>query len=130
MKSILASILLILTLTSFKDPIVNTTWRWTIAKGCVNTYKFKPNNIIENYDCELDYKIKGTYKFSKDTLIVTLVDDSHPEDGGIVIIDRYKYFLVRNNQFLYTISFQRRERNKWDKEKRIHQFSDYKKINH
>ena len=130
MRSILASILLIFTLTSFKDPIANTTWSWNIEKGCVTTYKFKPNHIVENYDCELDYTIKGKYKFSKDTLIVTMYDDHSVEDGNKTIIDRDKYFLVRNNQSLYMISTQRCERNKWGKEKRIHQFLDYKKVNH
>lgn len=127
---LLPTILLVFTLTSFKDPIVNTTWSWTVVKGCVNTYKFKSNYVVENYNCELDYTIKGKYKFSKDTLIVTMYDDHSVEDGNKTIIDRDKYFLVRNNQSLYIISTQRFEHKKWGKEKRIHQFSDYKRVNH
>jgi hypothetical protein len=128
MKILLISIISAISFYYFRDPIVNTTWKFNFTKTCVNTYKFKPNNVFGEYDCELNYTMKGTYKFSKDTLIVTIKDDSHSEDGGKPIIDRTKYFLVQNNRFLYIISTQRFEQNKWHTEQIIHQYSGYKKV--
>jgi len=108
--------------------MVNTIWKFNVTKTCVDIYKFKSNHIVEDYDCELDCTMKGTYKYSKDTLIVTIKDDCNSEDGGKAIVDRTKYFIVHNGSSLYVISTKRFEQNKWGAEKIVYQYSDFKKV--
>jgi len=118
----------IVTFFYVKDSIVNTVWTYKVAKNANDTLRFKAHNIVIEYDCELNYTMKGTYKFSKDTLIVTMNDDSHSEDGGKPEIFRTKYFLKKNNTFLSVLTIQRLIRNNWEQVKADAEYTGYKRI--
>jgi hypothetical protein len=128
MKAILLLIISALIFSYFKDPVVNTVWIFKVSKNANDTLKFKSRNIVSDYDFELNYTMKGTYKFSKDTLIVTIKDDALSEDGGKAIIYRYKYFLARNNTFLSTINIQQFRNNHWELIKHDVAYTGYTKV--
>jgi len=60
----------------------------------------KPNQKVIEYDCELNYTFHGSYKVVKDTLLVTVKDDSHSEDHGKVMFSTDKY-LIKDNTLCF-----------------------------
>jgi hypothetical protein len=110
MKNILFAIFII-GQVFIKNQIENSTWTCKIANGCFDTLTFKSNNRVIDYDCETRYTFQGSYKILKDTLLITLRDDSHSEDNGKVYYFRIKY-LVKNN-VLYAIGHGELSRGKW-----------------
>jgi len=97
----------------FIDPLVNTRWLCEVSKKHFDVFTFKSNNVIVNYDCELDYTFKGKYKISKDTLIIVEKDDSHSE--SIPELYRYKFLMTKN--ILYPIVTEVMINNKWKSNK-------------
>lgn len=93
------------------DNLIGSTWNYEVIKGCVNTLTIKGNGRIEEFDCELNYKFRGTYKLSNDTLTVVTKDDSHSEDRGKVIYHRAKYLIAKNA--LYCIGYGELVNGKW-----------------
>jgi len=82
-----------------------------VVKGAYNTLTLRLNGKAESYDCELNYTFKCTYKIVKDTLYVTEPDDSHSEDGGKVVLRRYKYLI--HNGGLFCVSSGELINGKW-----------------
>lgn len=78
------------------NPLTNTIWTCQISKSCTDILTLKVNNNATEYDCELNYTVHGTYKIVKDTLFLTLKDDSHTEDNGRTSCYLNKY-LFKNN---------------------------------
>jgi hypothetical protein len=91
--------------------LVNTAWEYKIAIGCVNTYKFRSEKIVDEYDCELNYTFKCTYRISKDTLIIIEKDDSHSEDNNKITYYRMKYQIMKDA--LLGISNEELVKGKW-----------------
>jgi len=91
--------------------ITNSVWTYKVAKGCVDTLKFKPNGRATSYSCELDYTFHDSYVLKKDTLILTEKDDSHSEDGGKAIFSRYQFLI--QTKALYLIGKGELIKGKW-----------------
>ncbi len=103
------SILLIL---NNRDSLSGSIWTSKIANGCVDTLKFISNKKVTDYSCEQEYTYHGSYTISKDTLVITEIDDSHSEDGGKTSIFRSKYLISEKN-VLYLISNGELIKGKW-----------------
>jgi hypothetical protein len=95
--------------------LTNTVWTFQVSKTCVDTLKLRANQKVIQYDCELNYTFHGSYKTVKDTLLVTVKDDSHSEDNGKVTYYTDKY-LIKNNA-LYFVSNRKLVNGKWKDEK-------------
>lgn len=91
--------------------LIGTIWTHKIAEGCVNTLKLQLGMKAIEYDCEMNYTFKGLYSQCKDTLIVTVEDDSHSEDGGKSEYYKSKY-LIRKNA-LYMLGSRKLTNGKW-----------------
>nr|WP_233166988.1 hypothetical protein [Pedobacter sp. ASV2] len=77
--------------------------------------KFRPNQDVVSYDCELSYLFSGKYEITKDTLFVSLKDDSHSEDGSRITYFKDKYLVKENTlSFLGTL---RLDTGKWKEQK-------------
>ena len=50
--------------------LLNTTWEYKIAKGCVNLYDFYSEKDYKFYSCEMQDTMIGTYSVNNDTLII------------------------------------------------------------
>lgn len=106
--------------------LVNTVWEYKIANGCLNTYKFRSEKIVDEYDCELNYTFKCTYRISKDTLVIIEKDDSHSEDNKITYY-RMKYQITKD--VLLGISNGELVNGKWlDKTFKTDSKPDYRRI--
>jgi hypothetical protein len=93
------------------DPLVNSTWTCKVGHGFIDTLKFKKNNHVTNYECEMHYTFHGSYKISKDTLIVEEKDDSRSEDNGKAKFSRIRYLIQGN--YLYPINRSELDKGKW-----------------
>ncbi|MDB5131655.1 MAG: hypothetical protein JWR02_1404 [Mucilaginibacter sp.] len=80
---------------------MNTVWVAKVGPGCNDSLKFQKNGGVKIYECEAGVTIHGSYTFSKDTLIITEKDDSHPEDNSKIMYFRVKYAIRKN--YLYPI---------------------------
>ncbi len=78
-----------------KDRLTNTIWIFRIANGCNDTLSLKPDQKVFEYDCELNYTLKGSYRITKDTLLLIMKDDSHPEDHGKIYYFHDKYLISK-----------------------------------
>ncbi len=95
--------------------LVNTVWIYRISNECIDTLKFRPNQDVVSYDCELSYLFSGKYEITKDTLFVSLKDDSHSEDGSRITYFKDKYLVKENTlSFLGTL---RLDTGKWKEQK-------------
>jgi hypothetical protein len=95
MRTVLIPLVIIAMLTP-GPKITGTTWIHKVAKGCVDTLKFRSNGEVIEYDCEMNYAFKGSYRQIKDTVVVIVKDDSHSEDGARSEYYKSK-FIVRKN---------------------------------
>lgn len=77
------------------DLLVNSNWQFKVADDCIYTFKFKHNNIGENYNCEIieTYEIK--YKIENDTLFVQEFEFSEIDST----LNNKR--LVRNDKYIY-----------------------------
>lgn len=114
MKLMLMSFVTVTVFSYLSDPIVNSVWVIKISKNANDTLKFKSKNTVTEYDGELNYSMQGIYTISKDTVITTIKDDSHSEDGGKAYYFRTKYLLRNNNTLVYLIGYQKNTRNIWE----------------
>ncbi|WP_199140411.1 hypothetical protein [Pedobacter sp. ASV12] len=76
--------------------LTNTTWIFHVSDACIDTLVFKPNQKAISYDCELNYAFNGEYSFIRDTLIVSLKDDSHSENNNKTEYFKDKYLISGN----------------------------------
>ncbi len=88
----------------------NTSWVYPVGKSA-DTLKFEADHAVIEYDCEMNYTFRSTYRISKDTVIIDRKDDSHPEDGGKVLYSR-DFYLLRGNS-LNLIRSEERLKGKW-----------------
>lgn len=84
-----------------KNHMENTVWICNVAKGCVDTLYFKSSKTCLEYDCELNYTAHGSYRLVKDTLFLTIKDDSHSEDNSK--IRSYKTKFLIKDKIMYDI---------------------------
>lgn len=99
MKTILVCIIAAIWLSP-SQKMAGTVWIHNVAKGCVDTLKINSKNTVTEFTCEMNYSFKGTYTQSNDTLIVTVKDDSHSEDGGKSEYYRSKYLIGKDGLYL------------------------------
>ncbi len=95
--------------------LIGSIWTHKIADGCIDTLQLKTHGKIIEYSCEMNYTFQGTYRLSKNTLIITEKDDSHSEDGGKVEYYKAKY-LIRQNA-LYILGNGKLNNGKWEYDK-------------
>ena len=96
------TILLCIIIASILKPspkLIGTVWVHRVAKGCIDTLKLSNEKVIE-YDCEMSYSFKGSYSQSRDTLIITVKDDYHSEDGGKADYYISKYLIRKNSLYI------------------------------
>lgn len=96
--------------------LVNTVWAFKVGKECIDTLKFKENGKVVQYDCELNYTFQGSFKFNKDTLLISIKDDSHPEDNGSATYYTDKYLM--KNGILRFVGNCRLVNGRWENGKR------------
>jgi hypothetical protein len=94
-----------------------TTWIFHVSNECVDTLIFKPDRKVTAYDCELNYTFNGEYSTINDTLLVSLNDDSHSEDGNKSTYLKDKYLLKGDS--LSFIGALRMSNGKWREQKAI-----------
>ena len=97
---------------SYYTSLVGSIWAYKVTETCNNTLKFKSNDIVLEYDCELDYTFHSTYKLASDTLIIKGKDDSHSEDHGKITSYWINTYLIKNKA-LYAIRSQELVNDKW-----------------
>ncbi len=106
----------------------NSVWAHKITDRASNTLTFKPNGVVLEYDCELNYTFHSTYKLVKDTVIIKGKDDSHSEDGGKINSYWVTSYIIKGNALIVAASKQF-FRNKWSNKKiEPHETPDYVKI--
>jgi hypothetical protein len=117
-----------LLLLQTKDSLVNSVWAYKIADRCNNTLTFKPNGVVLEYNCELNYAFHSTYKLVNDTITIKGKDDSHSEDGGKILSHWITTYLIKGNT-LVVIASKELVRDKWtDRKIKSHVTPDYIKI--
>ncbi|MFC0516299.1 hypothetical protein ACFFGT_18925 [Mucilaginibacter angelicae] len=109
MRSLL--IILVLAIQPTQSGLINSSWMYKVTNTCINTLKFKAGGKVYNYNCELDYTFRDTYKISADTVTIFEKDDSHSEDGGKPDFYQEKY-VIRGNA-LYGIGYSKLIHGKW-----------------
>jgi hypothetical protein len=98
--------------------LINSVWSHKVTDKCFDKLTFEPDNVVLEYDCELNYTFHSSYSISKDTISIQGKDDSHSEDNGkITSYWRIKY-LTKNNG-LYVIESKELVEGKW-KNKKVH----------
>lgn len=97
--------------------LINTTWIYNVSNECIDTLKFRSNQDVVAYECELGYLFRGKYELKKDTLFVSIKDDSHSEDSGRITYFKEKYIVKKD--VLNFVGSLRMENGKWKEEKVI-----------
>jgi len=95
--------------------LTNTIWTYQVSKTCIDTLKFGTNQKVIEYNCEVNYTFRGSYKIFKDTLFVIVRDNSHSEDHGKVTYYTDKY-LTKNNTLCF-VGNRKLVNRKWKDEK-------------
>ena len=110
MRTVL-TVLIIIAMLMPNPKVVGTVWIYKVGDGCVDTLRLKSNRKVVEYDCEMNYAFNGSFRQIQDTLIITVKDDSHSEDGGKPNYYKSK-FIIRENA-LYNIADAQLINNKW-----------------
>jgi hypothetical protein len=101
MRNFLIAAIFVGKILNNNDSLVNTKWACDVTQTCITTLKFKTNKRVDQYNCEIDHTIHGTYNIIRDTLTVTFKDDSHSELGGKSVYYRVVFLVTKDN--LYAI---------------------------
>jgi hypothetical protein len=91
----------------------NTVWVAKIASNCMDTLKFRPNEQVYSYSCEIDYSSNGTYSFEGGAVILLIIEDSR--EAG----EMWRYRFIRKNDSLLPISSDKLELGKWQNVKSV-----------
>jgi len=94
------------------DNLINSVWSHHINRKCVNTLTFKSNELVLEYDCEIDYSFHSSYKVKGDTIVIKGKDDSHSEDNGKISFYWITTYLKKNGA-LYLIENKTCDNGKW-----------------
>jgi len=125
---ILFTVLFSILVLGDRDRLVNSVWTHKIADGCNNKLTFKPNGLVLEYDCEMDYAFHSKYELDKDTLLIKGKDDSHSEDNGKVTSYWMTKYLIKNSG-LYAIDSKELVNGKWkDRKIKVDKNPDYRRI--